>query len=128
MRSTKLPQLLQHFLSISEIKKKDIGNTFYYDFSLYVLNIVDKELHPIADLAGLCVLREIQAEDISIGIQSKIVAPDKLFIGTGSIKGILIGKDLKKILKKIPKTYIYKINFDSNFIISNVFNIIKFFI
>ena len=128
MKSTHLPQLLQQFLSISEIKKKDIDNIFYYDFSLYVLNIVDKELHPIADLAGLCILREIQAKDITVGTQSKLLIPDKLFIGTGSIKGILIGKDLKKLLKKIPKVYIYKINLDSNYIISNIFNIIKFFI
>ena len=128
MKSTKLPQLLQQFLSISEIKKKDIDSTFYYDFSLYVLNIVNKEAHPIADLAGLCVLREIKAEDITVGTQSKLIAPDKLFIGTGSIKGILIGKDLKKLLQKIPKIYIYKINLDSNFIISNVFNVIKFFL
>ena len=127
MKTTNFPQVLQHFLSINEIKLKDIDNTYHYDFSLHVLSIIDKKTQPVLDLAGLCILREINANDISTGTQSKIVVPEHLFLGTGAVKGIMTGKELKKMLKKIPKIYIYKLKPDKNCIISNIFNIIKLF-
>ena len=120
-----LPQILQQALALHKINTSDIADNTYYDFSLWTLNIVDNELLPLADLAAICIVRNIPGNSIATGTQANITAPDNLFIGAGSLKGILLGKDLKKILKKLKHKYIYHINTDINYILPSIFKFVS---
>lgn len=125
IRFLQAPQSLQEFLSLQEIKIKEIDSASYYDFSLHILTVIDTEIKPVVDLVAVCILHDIKAE-IETGIQHRMIAPNKFLIGVGTISGVLSGKELKELLKKVKNKKIYKS--DNNYILSNIFSFIRGFI